>query len=350
MEEKIVYKKKFEILKEYLIEEISKRKPGEKLPTEHELVKIYGVNRGTVHKVLSFLEHEGLIERKTKIGTIIKPREKRKLIHRIGALIERATGHVYGKLTHLIIKNIQENYYFPLLIDNTPGKEKELLKYIEDLIENNPEFIVIDGVGDFPFSFLKSRVSKIKNIFFINKFETSLKFKATFILSDYKMGGYLGIEYLLKEGCKNIIIVTQADPPYKPNIDIERIEGIKEAYKDFGLKFNEESVVINRGGDDYLKEKIYEKLIKKKKDVGIFTFADYVGRKVQRFLEEKGLWLGVDYKMIGYFNTPYSTDFEPKISSISINEEKIAEKFGEILKEGKFYKEIFKIHPILIKR
>ncbi|MFN4227600.1 MAG: GntR family transcriptional regulator [Candidatus Ratteibacteria bacterium] len=347
--EKIVFKKKFEIIKEHLTEEILKRKPGEKLPTEHELVKIYNVNRGTINKVLSFLEQEGLIERKTKVGTIVKSREKRRLSYRIGVLIERATGHVYGKLTHLIIRQIQENSYFSVLIDNTPGKEENLLNQIEDVIENSPEFIIIDGVGDFNFALIKRNVSKIKNLIFINKFESNLKFKATFILSNYEMGGTIGTEYLFNEGCRNIIIVTQANPSYSPNIDEQRIEGIKKAFKKIGLKFEEENLIVNKG-EEYLKEKIYHLFNKKKKDIGIFAFADYVARKVQKFLEEKGIWLGTDYKMIGYFNTPYSTDFEPQISSISINEEEIAKVLGKILKEGKFPKKTFKIPQILIKR
>lgn len=349
MEKKLRYKKKFEILKEYLLEEIFKKKPGEKLPTEHELVKIYGVNRGTVNKVLSFLEHEGLIERKTKVGSIVKSREERKLNYRIGVVIERAAGHVYGKLTHLIIRKIQTNSYFPLLIDNTPEKEKYIVKYLPDVIENNPEFIVVDGVGDFPFSFLKENSEKVKNIVFVNKFECDLDFKATFVLSDYKMGGYLGANYLFNEGCESVIIITQANPPYKPNIDIERIEGVKKAFKERGIRFDEEGVIVNKN-EDYLRERIHYVFNKRKKNVGIFAFADYVARKVQNFLEERNIWLGVDYKIVGYFNTPYSSDFEPKITSISINEEGIAEKFGEILKEGKFPKETFKIPQKLIRR
>jgi len=346
---KIVFKRKFEILKEELLREIMKRKPGDKLPTEHQLVKIYGVNRGTINKVLSFLEHEGLIERKTKIGTIIKSREERKLAYRIGVIVERRTGHVYGYLSELLIRQIQENRYFPIIIDETPIPQENLIiiEQIKDILDNNPEFIVVDGVGDFPFSFLKRNISKIKNLIFINKFESSLKFRATYILSDYEYGGYLGAKYLIEKGIKKILIITQANPPYKPNIDIERIKGIKKALEEYGMRLKKENVIINKG-DENLRRELKEKFKKDKPD-GIFAFADYVARKVQKFLEEMGLWLGIDYKMVGYFNTPYAVDFEPKIPTISINEEGISEKFGELLKEEKFPKEIFKIQPILIK-
>ena len=45
--------------------------PGEKLPTEEDLVKIFGVSLITVRKALSNLEEEGLIVRNRAIGTYV---------------------------------------------------------------------------------------------------------------------------------------------------------------------------------------------------------------------------------------------------------------------------------------
>jgi GntR family transcriptional regulator len=45
--------------------------PGEKLPTEEELVKIFGVSLITIRKALSHLEEEGLIVRNRAIGTYV---------------------------------------------------------------------------------------------------------------------------------------------------------------------------------------------------------------------------------------------------------------------------------------
>lgn len=45
--------------------------PGTRVPTEHELVAAYGCARATVNKALSRLAHEGLIERRRRIGSVV---------------------------------------------------------------------------------------------------------------------------------------------------------------------------------------------------------------------------------------------------------------------------------------
>ncbi|MCS7179853.1 MAG: GntR family transcriptional regulator [bacterium] len=347
MRKEKIFKSKIEVLKEKLIEEIFKRNPGEKLPTEYELAKIYGVNRSTVNKVLSLLENEGLIERKTGLGSFVNKKENRRLNYRLGVVIERSSGHVYESLTRNIIKKIQSNHFFPLLIDLGEPMPKISIHLLE-VIENNPEFIIIDGIGYFPFNFIKENYSKIRNLIFINRFETNFDFEATYILSDYEMGGYIGTKYLLEKGIKKIVIITQSEPPYKPNIDMDRLKGVKKAFEDFGRGLDENRIIVNKNYD-YLKNKIEEILKKEKRIDGLFVFADNVGRDVQKILEEKNLWLGVDYNMVGYFNTSHSSDFIPQFTSISINEEGLVNKLEEVIKNN-YPKEIFKIEPILIER
>ncbi|MCM8785502.1 MAG: GntR family transcriptional regulator [Candidatus Omnitrophica bacterium] len=342
-----IFKSKIEVLKEKIIEEIFRKNPGEKLPTEHEFAKIFGVNRSTINKVLSLLENEGLIERKTGVGSVVGNKESRRLNYRLGVIIERSTGHVYEFLTRLIVKKIQENKYFPLLIDLSEPTEK-ILSHIKEIIGNSPEFFVIDGIGYFPFNFIKDNLPKIRNLIFINRFETDFDFTATYILSDYEFGGYIGTKYLFEKGKEKIIIVTQSFPFYKTNIDKERLKGVKKAFAQYGINFDEKFLIINKN-NEYLRERIEEILKREKRIDGIFAFADNVGRDVQKILEEKNLWLGIDYIMVGYFNTSHSFELTPQFPSISINEEGLVEQL-EIVIKNNYPKEIFKIKPILVER
>lgn len=67
--------------------------PGERLPTENELIQAYGVSRITVRQALQALSKDGLIERQQGRGTFVSSRKSRKarfsgVIHLTGSLDE----------------------------------------------------------------------------------------------------------------------------------------------------------------------------------------------------------------------------------------------------------------------
>ncbi len=67
--------------------------PGDRMPTEIELIEEYGVSRITVRQALQALADDGLIERKQGRGTVIAARKSRKkrfsgMIHLTGSLDE----------------------------------------------------------------------------------------------------------------------------------------------------------------------------------------------------------------------------------------------------------------------
>jgi len=64
-----LYHQLYEILHEKIL--LRQWKPGDRLPTESELVCLYGVSRITVRKVLDMLVKEGLIYRQAGRGTFV---------------------------------------------------------------------------------------------------------------------------------------------------------------------------------------------------------------------------------------------------------------------------------------
>jgi GntR family transcriptional regulator, arabinose operon transcriptional repressor len=72
---------KHQRLREHLVNQIAtgRLKPGQKLPSEHFLVRTLGVARTTIRQAMSSLENEGLIRRVQGKGTFVETEVRRKL-------------------------------------------------------------------------------------------------------------------------------------------------------------------------------------------------------------------------------------------------------------------------------
>jgi len=61
-----------------IVEQIKKRlingslQPGEVLPSEENLSKIFGVSRSSIREALQILEIQGVVDRKKRSGTVIR--------------------------------------------------------------------------------------------------------------------------------------------------------------------------------------------------------------------------------------------------------------------------------------
>ncbi len=74
---------KHQRLHEHLVNQIAmgRLKPGQKLPSEHFLVRTLGVARTTIRQAMASLENEGLIRRVQGKGTFVEAEVRRKLHH-----------------------------------------------------------------------------------------------------------------------------------------------------------------------------------------------------------------------------------------------------------------------------
>ena len=78
-------------------------KPGQKLPSEHHLVRTLGMARTTIRQAMASLENDGLIRRVQGKGTFVEADARRKLHHGqdIFALVVPETlGGFYPSLLH----------------------------------------------------------------------------------------------------------------------------------------------------------------------------------------------------------------------------------------------------------
>lgn len=125
-----------------------------------------------------------------------------------------------------------------------------------------------------------------------------------------------------------------------------RIEGYKAACKDLGLPVNEEYMVVS-GEIPVVKEEL-QKLLKEK-EVDALIALDFLSTLLtSRTIQEQGLRIPEDIKMIGYVNEDISSFLYPSLSYVDQHPMQMGETAASILVERIQGKNIEKpVHTIL---
>lgn len=295
-----------------------------------EIAEISGVSIATVSRVIN---NNGRFSEETKqrVLRVIQKydyqtnslakglREKRSGM--IGMIVPDISNDFFA----LMINNIEKNFFqkgISTIICNTDrdmDKEEAYLRSLDSKI--------IDGLIYISGEESESDVELSRNIptIFIDRRPKKSK-NAIVIESDNYGGGYLATEHLIDQGCNEILIVTKENNISSVN---DRVKGYKEALKDNGLKVKKEHIAASPVSkkDNFTrgKEAIEMKLEEKISFDSIFSTNDWMAFGAIRALEENGIQVGKDVKVIGFDNDKIAKYSMPSMSTIAQDTSKIAD-------------------------
>lgn len=314
-------------------------KPGEKLPSVYMLAEEFNITRVTADKSLDELERENLVRRIQGRGTFVCETTAPLTAGEIVGLIMPASGHVYQPLAENIIRGINQDNLFCLVINLDP--EDNLEQKIEILIDKKPGILIIDGFSSFPFHLLDNFSG---NVIFIDRCETDKRYPATYILSDYRAGGRIAAEHLCGHGHDKIFFLTYKMLPYHI-AQQSLIAGAHDALREHNLPENR-LIIVDRQHE----QKIPDILKKEPKPVAFFIESDSRAPIVYETAKKLHLRIPEDIRLVGYYNTPWCEKLTPHLSSVSIREDEIAAKAVESIACGANKKEEIIIEPELVIR
>ena len=225
--------KKYEMIVKDIRRQIEKGalKPGDKLPTEQEYQKIYGVSRITVQTALRMLREEGLLRRVAGSGTYLTEtgeaaRAEKNFIsfvcyNSVDELMRVAEG----------INSAAEPLGLYTSMRITNGNPDFELEAVESAFGNGAKgVIVFPSEQDKNVGFFRDLVMKKYPIVFIDR--CALRLPCNFVCSNNYIGARLATEHLIRYGHEHILYVNSGDVrPLK-----ERIAGFTDAMADAGLE------------------------------------------------------------------------------------------------------------------
>ncbi|WP_216696643.1 GntR family transcriptional regulator [Anaerostipes faecalis] len=334
--EKISGEMKYYSIKESLKNDILSGvyQPGEKMPSEYQLVDFFGVSRHTIRKALSILEDEGYIIAKHGKGTFCTER----VIHKKESMnIAVVTTYISDYIFPRLIQGINQvlaRHGYSLIFKTTGNSRRGETACLEDVLTKDIDGMIIEPSK----SEIICRHPKLFETFdsyeipyvFIHGVYAEMKDKPHILMNDCK-GGYLLTAYLIQLGHKHIAGVFKADD-YQGK---ERHKGYVKALQEAGYAYDPDMVVWFHTEDREIKpaNMILQMKQSGKEMDAVVCYNDQIALSVMMKLQKNGISVPQNISITGYDNSFLAQFNSIPLTTIAHPQEKLGEMAGQLLLE-----------------
>lgn len=230
----------------------------------------------------------------------------------VGVLVPQINHMFFGTLTFAIEKTLFDNGYRALICSAEEDHDKEDA-YIESLIRQR-----VDGVILVPTGHSSINVERLLNqnvpLILVDRDLPGIH-TISRVLSDNRLGGYLGARHLLQLGHRRIGLISTSN---NSEPMIYRLEGFKRAFAEFGLAYDSDIFIagtLHQYSAGY--EATRDLLSRPSPPTAIFSFTDVMALGALRAAAEMGVRVPDDLSIIGYDNLEMTAYSSPQLTTIA---------------------------------
>jgi len=285
-------------------------KPGNRLPSEAELVRRFGASRMTVFRAMRELQSLGLVTRRVGSGTFVSANPTRGS-HIFGLLIpELGQTEIFEAICKGMME-AQEAMHHSLLWGNSVSKEQDKEKAAEQLCDYYISQKV-SGVFFAPVEFSTNRFqanhrivaaldrARIPVVLLDRCLESyPQRSKYDLVGIDNRRAGYLATEHLIRAGAKRIALFAR--PNSAPTVDA-RIAGYREALLSQPGKPGRDLVKIGEASD----AKFVRSILKKDRPDAFVCANDITAGDLMHTLISLGWRIPKDIRIVGIDDVKYA--------------------------------------------
>ena len=328
---------------------------GSKLPVGRELAKTLGVSYVTLNSAMRGLEEQGYVRRVHGSGIFVTDpaealsRKDETTSRQIGALMP-LRGDLFQNFSDKLIHELDKHDYFltPLPTTTLLDKlsESDRVKRIAKIAQSHFDSLVIDGSRHVPYNLLCKYRKSFDHITFIMHNECGTDFPgANSVLSDYRQAGYIAARKLFEAGRKKLALITfeplsemriRLNGARRKGYDYEIIDGVEQAYALAGISFAENfDIIIDMMIETPVvptEDKITHSI--KLGFDGFICVGDSRAPHLYKAASGFDMIPGREIGVVGLYNTNWTDILTPKLSSISIKENEIAEITCDLIFKG----------------
>ncbi|WP_160724410.1 GntR family transcriptional regulator [Bacillus sp. USDA818B3_A] len=328
----MAHKTKYNMVKEEITEWITSGKvqPGEKIYSENELVKMFGVSRHTIRQAVGDLVHEGWLYREQGAGTfcsnkMLQTNSKSETappvqLNTNGKNIGVITTYISDYIFPSIIKGVEsyltaQGYSLTFACtDNDVEKEKQCL---QTMLSRNIDGLIVEPTRSSNYNpniqyYLELERNNIPYLM-INQFYSQLM--PPHIIMNDEHGGFIATEHLIKLGHEKIVGLFKTDDLQGVN----RMQGFIRAFREHNLAFFPEMVITftTEDKDSTLIEKLQKFFTNDDKPTAIVCYNDQLALQVLFMLRGLGLRVPEDVSIVGYDDSSLAEATDVKLTSIT---------------------------------
>lgn len=276
----------YQKIKEHLKEKIQNGKPGQRLPSENELCKLFNVSHVTVQKAIKDLLDEAPIIRKKGKGTFVKTFKHKNSTRLISIVLPLGYNPEDDFLFPIIRRLVDEfkNQHINLLI--IPFKKKRMI-----------DFHNLSGIFWIaPFESQQKTIEEISltgvPIIVINRIIE--KPSVNYVSTDHYLGGKLGTEYLISKGHRKIAFIGLIRDN---TCTYQRYQGFCDALEKSGIDCSKQPMIYAKLNkrlqlvEDDFRRKIYQ-MVENSSPSGLFIVGEVFKEIVMEVLKKENIFPG----------------------------------------------------------
>jgi len=320
-----LYQQIFEDFKTKIIR--GELKPGDSIPSQIELARIYDTSEMTMRKALSLLTEQGFIYRIRKKGSFIgmKPEaspSRGRLLKKIYFMHRRIS-----KISLLNQSFYQSMFDGIRQVCAEQGASFHLLG-IDSRFElpDEPEsgFIMFDVLHNLSAELLDTLERwKAENRALVTIQFYFPHLQLPYVIGDNVTGGYLATQHLLSLGHKRIGVILTGRSFHDINAEFAmRLQGYRMALSSFNVEFDPELIIVKDALEEDTKsgyEGFIEFMSMDNPPTAIFAASDYKALGTLYAAQDHNVRVPEDISIIGYDGQPFTEYTIPPLTTVNQN-------------------------------